>query len=170
MDGIVERIGAAELRQLYAHWQELRGGRFAPARRELDPTQIPRLLPYLALVEVRGDGRLRYRLAGTEVEQFFGTKMTGRHLDELASGEYRQFLEDVYRAVIERRVPVYATNTYAGRGLRTARLLLPLSSDGVRVDMVLVGQTFERGRGAVKAVATGHGAITDVEVIIGEPP
>jgi hypothetical protein len=170
VDGILERIGRAELRQLYAHWDALRGERFAPARRDLDPTRIPRLLPCLVLVEPLEARRLRYRLAGTDVEHFFGGRMTGRCLDELASGEYLRFIEGLYHTVIERRVPVYAENTYTERGLATSRLMLPLSSDGARVDMILAGQVFARSRPPLTPLAAGHGPITDVDVVVGSAP
>lgn len=169
MDGIIEKIDTVELRELYAHWQTLRGDRFAPPRRDLDPTRIPRLLPHLILTEILADGRLRYRLTGTEVEHFFGGRMTGRHVDELTSGEYRRFIEGLYRTVVEKRVPAYSRNAYAEHGMRTFRLMLPLSNDGAGVGMVLAGQMFERRSASRNRLAAGHGPASEVEVALDEP-
>jgi hypothetical protein len=143
----VAQIGDARLVELYRYWDERRGEHFAPRRADIHPGDIPRLLPYLLLVDVLPGPRYRYRLVGTEVERVFGTKMTGRAIDELMRGEYLDFINGLYRAIIERRTPVYSENTYSNDAFRTHRLMLPLSEDGENVSMVLAGQVFLRRSG-----------------------
>lgn len=147
----VQQLGDPRLVELYRYWQARRGPRFAPRRVDIDPTDIPRLLPHLLLVDISADGRPRFRLVGTEVERHFGCCMTGRHIDELMRGEYLTFIEGLYRTILEDRIPVYSENSYHGDAtgfdaapdlFRTARLMLPLSEDGEQVDMVLAGQVF----------------------------
>ncbi len=149
---LLPHITDKRLCALYLYWNQLRGERYAPARAELDPAAIPRLLPHLLLVDIVEDGqRLRYRLVGTEVERNFGRHMTGRHVDEIMHGRYLDFINGLYRRLIEQRVPNYSENSFRDadsrqfighRPLRTARLIMPLSSDGEHTDMALAGQVF----------------------------
>jgi hypothetical protein len=154
--GIQEEIDDPRLVELYRYWRSRCGDRFAPARSDVDPADIPRLLPHLLLVEVLGR-RYRYRVVGTEVEQHFGCAMQGRHVDELMRGEYLGYINSLFERVIAERAPVYTESAYPGAAgrrpgnddfLRTKRLMMPLSSDGASVDMVLAGQVFFSKRGA----------------------
>src|SRR5690348_17873717 len=56
---------------LLAYWRGKLRGRAMPRRADIDPAEIPRLLPHLQLVE-RIDGRYRYRLAGTAIVAAYG--------------------------------------------------------------------------------------------------
>jgi hypothetical protein len=51
---------------LYTYWLSKRGARVMPARTDIDPADIPQLLPYLTIAEKAGD-QFRYRLKGTGV-------------------------------------------------------------------------------------------------------
>lgn len=134
------------LADLHAYWTAKRGARFAPARADIDPVEIPRLLPHLMLIDViEGGARFRYRLAGTEIENRFGCPMVGRRIDELMRGRYAEYVLSLYRELLTRRRPIYSESGYGRQEdslLYTRRLMLPLSSDGASVDMVLAGQIF----------------------------
>ena len=45
-------ITDARLRALYEYWMEKRGDRAMPARADIDPTEIPDLLPIVGLADV----------------------------------------------------------------------------------------------------------------------
>jgi hypothetical protein len=129
-----------------------------PARADVDPTEIPHLLPHLLLTDVLPEGRFRYRLVGTEVERSFGTRMTGRCLDELMFGEYLAYMTGLYRRVVDERRPLFSGSRYGSADggeslLFTDRLMLPLSSDGATVDKVLSIQTFRRASGVADPTA-----------------
>ena len=50
-----------------------------PSRYDIDPVDIPHLLPGLSLLDAGEDlDALRYRLAGTRVREIYGTEITGR--------------------------------------------------------------------------------------------
>src|SRR5579864_7045143 len=66
------------LQQAFDYWQSKRAGRLMPRRADLDPVDIPKLLPHIMLTDVVGPGRYRYRLIGTEIEQAQGMHATGR--------------------------------------------------------------------------------------------
>lgn len=119
-----------------------------PARADLDPTEIPSLLPHIILTDVLGDSRYRFRLVGTEVERSFGAPMTGRTLEQLMFGDYLVYVTSLYDHLVETREPLFTASRYASAegpsALFTERVALPLSSDGAGVDMVLSAQVFRR--------------------------
>jgi len=143
-----QTIDDDRLRALYHYWQRQAGGRAMPARRDIDPADIPSLLPHLILTDVLAGGRYRFRLIGTEISAAQGIQATGRYLDEVLQGEdYRAYVLGLYDELVQRRRPLYTDSFFLslrdGAAERhTKRLMLPLSADGVRVDMVLVGQLF----------------------------
>ena len=61
---------------LYRYWLAKRGGRPMPPRSDINPTEIPALLPYLGIIE-KADGELRYRLMGTSMVEQLGFDATG---------------------------------------------------------------------------------------------
>ena len=136
------------LSDIHRYWLDCRGQRPMPSRADIDPADIPQLLPYLLLTDLLDDGRYRFRLVGTEVERSFGAPMTGRTLEELMSGDYLAFMRSLYRKVIAEKRAIYSTSRYSGADgdspLFTKRVMMPLSSDGLVVDMVISAQVFLR--------------------------
>ena len=136
------------LRELYRYWADKKHGRPLPARSDLDPMEIPQLLQNVVLVDVVGEPpRFRYRLVGTAITHAIGKEITSRFVDELPLDHcYVDHLLSLYRTVIEERRPVYSEGDFAGRPFRARwqsyRLLLPLSRDGMAIDMILIGQVF----------------------------
>jgi hypothetical protein len=136
------------LAELLRYWRSKRPERLLPARADIDPCEIPRLLPDLVLTDVLADGSLRFRLVGTAMALFAGRDVTGRRFDEIVvEAGYRAYIEGLYRQVAETRTPLYTEGRYHHRRknfmLTTKRMMLPLASDGDRVDMVMSGHIFE---------------------------
>ena len=87
-----------EQRQLYDYWLGCGSGRSMPCRADINPAQIPRLLPYLTLVDVHEDiGRSKVRLAGTRLRDVYDCEITGLCLDELDFGTQRDYWMAAYR-------------------------------------------------------------------------
>jgi hypothetical protein len=66
------------VRSLFEYWARLRQGRLAPSWREIDPSHIKPMLPYIyvsAVIEVPFD--LRCRLVGTRITEVAGGDFTG---------------------------------------------------------------------------------------------
>lgn len=131
---------------LYRYWEGKRGGRTMPARRDLDPTEIVKLLPHIYMVDVERDPlRFRYRLIGTAICTFLGRDYTGRAVDAATYGEGESLdrLLELFTAVVDTRAPVaYKGNIWyvSGREWRQVEaLLMPLSRDGVDVDIIFAG-------------------------------
>jgi hypothetical protein len=134
------------LRQLYDYWLNRRSGRPVPLRRSIDPVDIPLLLPHLIIAE-RADGDdLRYRLVGTRIVDAHGVDYTGWRLSRLAKGEALTLAHRLYAPVMGEGLPVYSEGPFqwpGGEFRWTRRLHLPMSLDGARVDLALVGQVFD---------------------------
>ena len=140
-------------RRMYAYWHEKRGSRRLPSRGDIDPTEIPRLLPNLLISEyvAEGDrGRWRYRLAGTAVAAAFGRNPTGRFVDELTKGDYREFIERIHGMVRAEQRALFCASEYTGARnllMSAKRLLLPLTTDGRHVDQIISLLVFRLGTG-----------------------
>ena len=155
-----------------AYWRRRRAARAMPRRRDIDPTEIPRLLPHLQLIEVHdGGARFRYRLVGTALVAAYGQEYTGRYLDELFTGERLAYATEVYGAVCTGHRAVFLRNRYGTtRDLQMVanRLYMPLSDDGRSVNLILGALTFEWGRGVTAGMMMGarlDPATTAIEIV-----
>ncbi|MDE2228513.1 MAG: PAS domain-containing protein [Alphaproteobacteria bacterium] len=131
----------------YAYWRDKCGVRPMPRRRDIDPTEIPQLLPHLLITElVDGGARLRYRLAGTAVVAAYGGELTGKNCDEVCPPERRASILANYRLICERRRPLLLRHRYLssrGAPLVCHRLVMPLSDDGDAVTQFVAALRFE---------------------------
>ena len=140
-------ISDARLQAGYAYWQSKAADGRLPCRAQIDPTEIPKLLPHVMLVEV-ADGRYRYRLIGTENERAQGINATGRFIDEVLKGpEYKEQVLGLYDTVVRERRPVYSEMLFLSPEIgaierHTKVLFMPLSDDGDAVNLVFVMQIF----------------------------
>ena len=133
----------ANLRRIYAYWQAKRGSRPMPRRADLDPTEIPpHLLPGITLVDVVPDTRRYvYRLVGTKEAEVRGYDPTGKSVSDAFFGENAEDATECYDRVVATGMPVLDPVPFLERrrGYRGAEsLFLPLSNDGVAVNMILV--------------------------------
>lgn len=131
----------------HSYWRRKAGGRAMPSRADIDPTEIPRLLRDLMLVDVLPEGRYRYRLIGTGNAIAQGVSATGRYLDEVLPGpEYKAHVLRLYDEVVRERRPLYSECLFLSPARDPARhtkvLFMPLSEDGKGINMVFVVQVF----------------------------
>jgi hypothetical protein len=140
-------IRSKELQTLFDYWQSKRGMRLAPTRADILPTEIKPLLQRIMMVDVAGTPpRFKFRLAGTMIVDRFGEEITGRFLDELDLDRRNREIDLDYRKVVETAAPLCSRWRYTkndGKFLNYERLLLPLSTDGKAIDMILGGAAEE---------------------------
>ena len=76
--------------------------------------------------------------------------MTGKALNDIPDQEMRAYTEWVYATAVERRTALHFRDepVLDGRRWRTEALLLPLSSDGVSVDMLMIYRTTDMPQAA----------------------
>src|SRR5262245_4650700 len=97
-----------EQRQICDYWYERRQGRNIPRRRDISPSDFPRLLPFVTLIELkRLGGRLYVRLAGTRLRDIYDREITGLHLDELDWGDKRDYWMAAYERIIATARPAH---------------------------------------------------------------
>ena len=141
-------LKAPRLKEAFAHWESLRRGRAMPSRRDLDPVDIPRLLPYLMLVDVEPEPLdFRYRLIGTEARSILARDYTGLRFSALPGKGRGSIVWDNCEQVVVTRSPVSRSAPYVGPEtyLRDCEnLLLPLSEDGCEVNMIVKFISFSR--------------------------
>lgn len=129
---------------LLRYWENKRGDRTMPARRDIDPSDLVDLLPRLMLIDVEQDPRrYRFRLVGTELVTVYGRDYTNRYLDQLDVDDHFREIKKDYDAAVEDVRPVCNIFDYVmdrGKHRRFERLLLPLSEDQITVTMLLGGQ------------------------------
>ena len=130
------------LRFAMQFWDERRGARLAPRRRDFDPWDLTPILPLILLVDVlRSPLDFRCRLAGTRVCEIHGVELTGRCVRDLLPKRYGDRVWQEYAELVERREPQHCAVEYTNRfdlQRRFTVLRLPLSSDGQSVDKIMV--------------------------------
>ena len=69
----------SSLQTLYSYWNEVRAGRIAPQRLEIEPSRIGAILSQTFMLELLKPGVYPYRLAGTRVCEMFGSELRGKN-------------------------------------------------------------------------------------------
>ena len=147
-DPLLSPISDPRLQQGYEYWRRKSAGKAMPRRTDLDPIEIPKLLPDVMLVDVVATGRYRYRLIGTGNARAHGVNATGRYLDEVLPGaEYKDHVIALYDECVGAGRALYSECVFlaplgAAPERHTKVLFLPLAEDGANVNMVFVVQVF----------------------------
>ncbi len=127
----------------HAYWRSKVVGTLLPARSDIDPAEIPRLLPNVMLLDVQRspEWNFRYRLVGTRVVEHLFRDYTGSWFSEIEHQRPPSRVFDNCRRVAETGRPLLANTEYVGphQGFRRAEdVMLPLAEDGRTVDTVLI--------------------------------
>jgi hypothetical protein len=131
-----------------AYWRSKRQGDRLPARSDIDPADIISVLPNIILLNVSYDPfRISVRLRGTRIDEF-RPKGKWKYLHEATTfdrGRREDYLREMEFVVTHRR-PVYARDWMTSRFGALCDLfagIWPLSSDGQRIDMLVVIEDFD---------------------------
>jgi hypothetical protein len=100
------QIRSQRVHRLHEYWRSKAGADGAvPRRRDIDPIDLPDLLPNLMLLDVERDPlRFRYRLVGTRVVDFSYHDFTGTYLDEAGWVEEKGFTR-AFTDTVDQRKP-----------------------------------------------------------------
>lgn len=149
-----DQIESDAIRQLYLYWRSKCVGGRLPRRADIDPVDIPNLMPNLIIADIEHDPfRVRYRLAGTKVVQMTGYEFTGKYLDEMALPHDEGPFLECYQTASETRLPVLARIKWHLAEDTTDEYdicILPLSDDGETVNMALAMECYATVRRAYK--------------------
>lgn len=142
-----DHVQNQHIRRLLAYWLDQRSGRLMPRRADIDPIDMPWILPWIWLCDYLPEKRdFRYRLAGEQINSLYGFNLAGRLLNEtLNPRAYANVIKRRLRVVEDRVIEhgigaIYLLND---RNTSGERLVLPLSEDGENVGLLL-GATIYR--------------------------
>lgn len=148
---------------LYGYWNEIRAGRLAPKRFEIEPSLIAGILPDTFILERVDNDTSRFRLAGTRVCETFGAEFRGENFIDLVGPEDRVTLKRQL-SVIARQgaagVFVLSCETATGKTIDIEMLLLPLMHMGETVDRMLGSMAVSN-----RQSWTGHEPITKTRIV-----
>ena len=135
-----DAVHSARLRALLRYWAEKSAGRAMPFRRQIEPTEIPRLLPIALLADVTPSGG-RMRLLGSEATAAYGKETRGLGVAEIHFGDFTVPWLDTFFRAVQSGKPACAAGTYR-RGNELCRIetvLMPLTEDGSSVSQIFGG-------------------------------
>ena len=132
-------------RELYDYWRRTAGFRRMPARSDINPFSVPKLLPCIGLIDLTdGLSEAQFRLAGTRLRDVYGEEITGKRIDRVFAGACAEYWRAIHAKVAEEGSPLHGV----GRGPAPCCdhvvlfwLRLPLSQDGSKVDRILCYDT-----------------------------
>ncbi|MEP2830192.1 MAG: PAS domain-containing protein [Parvibaculum sp.] len=136
-----------EQRDVFDYWRAKAPQGGYPTRADIQPAELRRILPSLSLIDVIEDDepRLRVRLAGTRLRDYFGVEMTGRHLDEFDFGDQMDYWDAAYHEVVHGGRPaqgVVPLTPWNQPDVFQFWLRLPLANEDGRIVMVLGHDAF----------------------------
>ena len=125
-----------------AYWtSKMTEGRL-PARRDIEPLDIPELLPQILLLYVSRDPwDFRFRLIGTNVVYHLSQDWTGSSFSEIEHMAAPSRIFSAYVEVSNSGEPLRSQTLYVGPHVNyvtAENIILPLADDGETVDKLLV--------------------------------
>jgi hypothetical protein len=147
VDLSADDLPTERLRRGHDFWRSLRRENGLPHRKDMNPSEIPELLPWINLVDVvwQGDSRrYRHRLLGTELVNYFRADVTGMWFDEVYTPVHlKQQLPAYDRAAIDAVPNIDSVSIAVNRDehhhdLVYWRLILPMTMDDKRADLLFL--------------------------------
>ncbi len=137
---LAEEVPQPLLRELLVYWHRKRAGRPMPTRHDIDPVEIPAMLPRLLLIDLGPDQvDPVFRLVGTGIVRDVGFEPRGLRLDAVGGAALRGVHADALDVAETGRPRLASIRSGAPARPAAHRLLLPLSTDGATVDTLLGG-------------------------------
>lgn len=139
-----------KLRQFHDYWRsKIRPGRRFPARTDIDPVEIPRLLSSIVLIDVVRESepaRFRVRLAGTDYVQRIGRDHTGLWIEDGRPVSEAEAIVATYRQVLSTGEPHFWRSRLHDPDRHHViyeRLLCPLAENGETIDVLVAVFDFD---------------------------
>jgi len=119
-------------KKLYNYWNNLRGNRVAPERREIEPSDIRDILTDTFILEIDHVYRsISFRLAGTRLCTAHGKELKGYGFLGLWAEESNMAIFNAVQGVYKNSKPCalsYVAETQGGRSTNYEMLLLPIQN------------------------------------------
>ncbi len=133
---------ASEIMQFHAYWRSIAKADALPARRDMDPVDIPTIIPWMFLIDVlRADDTLdfRFRLIGTRNGDLVGQDATGKRVHDAFPEATANLMSRSYAEVVAEGRPLCwrASVPDTDRAhIECYRALFPFAADGRTVDII----------------------------------
>ena len=167
------RLGSAQnapvcdyRRRVIEVWDRGRADRRPPLRRAINPGRFADALCDVSLIDRASDGAWRYRLAGSRVCERAGGELRGVRLDALAATIRAALCPMVDDALASQMAPTTGSR-WITPDERHIWLRLPVSSDGVHVDMILAFDRFIQQRRPPTTRAAADDEVIDLSDWLG---
>jgi hypothetical protein len=125
---------------LYSYWNEVRAGRLAPRRLEIEPSRIASILAETFMLERVDQATYPYRLAGTRLCELLGKELRGTNFLDGWSEQDRPALERLLASVCDQGAVVTLTvdsGIDARHRVELETILLPLLHAGRTVGRII---------------------------------
>jgi hypothetical protein len=129
---------------LFDYWNELRAGRLAPRRFEIEPSRITGILSETFILERVQSESFRYRLAGTRICEIFGTEFRSRgFFDGWDAADSEALLPMLHTMCTQGAVLAidFEATSPGGKSIGFECIMMPLAHAGQTVTRVLGAMT-----------------------------
>lgn len=138
-----------DLLEFLAYWRGLvRPDGSLPARSDISPFELRRLLAGIAMIDVLPSEdpqypyRYRWRLLGTSHQQHLKVDLTGKYFEDVHIPERLALAHRAFVPIIRERRPGYLRMSSSGFTVTSVinyfeRIMAPLSADGTHVNMLI---------------------------------
>ncbi|HWA03631.1 MAG TPA: PAS domain-containing protein [Rhizomicrobium sp.] len=131
---------------LHAHWLSISPEGGIPRRADFNPAAIPKLLPWVFLLDVLEDPReFRFRVVGTGFSDAVGRDLTGLTTAEVFPPAFRDEVLDRWNDIVSKGGPNWGSGSFWIEGreyLNWQGLVLPFRSENSRIEQLLGGVVF----------------------------
>lgn len=144
---------ASILFQLFDYWQSKMKHSCLPARKDIDPCEIYKILPQIYILDIENTPDITYRfsLFGTGLVDSFGGDPTSYTIDEVSEvlnlGDYGQVLKKDYGLIYKYKKPLYREynlSAFDRSHVNYRSILCPLSNDGLHIEKIIACVSFGR--------------------------
>ena len=129
---------------LLGYWTKLRGPRRVPARADVEPRALKRLLPDLFIIDRADRNNYPFRLAGTRMCWLFGRELRDANFLHFFRGACERQARDTFEHALRIASPasIYAiAETLDHRTLRAEILVVPVADPNGRISRLLGAYT-----------------------------
>jgi len=158
------------LRRFVQYWLDKRGPHIATRRADIDPTEMPWILPFIWLYDYEPDGRrLRCRLAGEAIRETYPVNIVGMCMDQFLPANEWPDIQAHYFSVLDgmgighARGRVY--RPAIGQGGYVERVILPLSDESGTRTTMLIGATIY----SLRSIASAEALVSQTRTLIPAP-
>ncbi|MGD9784524.1 MAG: PAS domain-containing protein [Hyphomicrobiaceae bacterium] len=153
---------------LFAYWNDVRNGRLAPRRFEIEPSRITPILPETFILERLDENAYRFRLAGTRICEDFGTELRGTNFLDGWPADDRLSVQRHLNAIAQQGgvgIITFKATAITGENGLFECILLPLLHTRDSVDRFLGGLTRLSTHLDEGPILGGGRRLTDLEIV-----